>query len=152
MKMLIAVDFSHIGGEVAEYGYKFAQKNGMDAVFIHCAPEASRFLDGYGAHAFVIPMNKEEQKMIEDSARKNLHALVQKAMEKCGEPKINVEEQLVVGDPGEEILDYAKENGVDLIFAGYKSNSTLQEMLIGSTATKIARYAKCSVFIYRTAK
>lgn len=152
MKMLIAVDFSQIGTKVAEYGYKFAQKNDMDAVFIHCPPEASRFLDGYGAHAFVVPANKAEQKAIEESARQNLHALVERAIKVNGEPAVKVEECLAVGDPGEEILDYANENNIDLIFAGYKSNSTIQEMLIGSTATKIARYAKCSVFIYRVAK
>ena len=52
----------------------------------------------------------------------------------------------------EIILKYAKEKSVDLIVVGYKSYSAIEQLLVGSTASKVARYAPCSVLIYRPKK
>ena len=37
----------------------------------------------------------------------------------------------------------------DLIFLGYKSFNLIEQILVGSTADKVIRYATCSVLIYR---
>ena len=137
MKVLIAVDFSPIGREVARSGYEMAQSGGMDAVFFHCAPQASRFLEGYDIKAFISPLSKNDQQQIMEFGKHN---------------HTNVEEHLTQGDASEEILKYAKNNSVNLIYLGYKSYSAIAELLIGSTAAKIVRYAPCSVLIYRPEK
>jgi len=38
---------------------------------------------------------------------------------------------------------------MDLIGLGYKGHSALENIIVGSTASKVARYAPCSVLIYR---
>jgi len=65
---------------------------------------------------------------------------------------LDIEEEVAFGDPGDELLNYAKEKGVDLIVVGYKSYSAIEQLLVGSTAAKVARYAPCSVLIYRPNK
>lgn len=60
-----------------------------------------------------------------------------------------VEEMIVTGEPAAEILRFAEENKIDLIFLGYKSFNLIEQILVGSTADKVIRYAKCSVLIYR---
>lgn len=52
------------------------------------------------------------------------------------------------GKPGPAILDYAEENDVDLIImASHKPE--LMDYLIGSTAARVVRHAKCSVMVIR---
>ncbi|MBO6918456.1 MAG: universal stress protein [Rhizobiaceae bacterium] len=52
------------------------------------------------------------------------------------------------GKPGPAILDYAEENDIDLIImASHKPE--LMDYLIGSTAARVVRHAKCSVMVIR---
>ncbi len=47
--------------------------------------------------------------------------------------------------PGEDIVRYAKENGIDQIFLGIKKKSRAQKMLLGSTARYVVLKAHCPV-------
>ena len=153
MKMLIAVDFSPVGREVAHNGYRLAQKSGMDVTFFHCAPQTSRFLEGYDIKAFLSPTSRTEQQKIKEMATQNLNKIMEDVLAESGRtPGISIDEYITSGDAGEEIIKYAKANDFDLIIIGYKSYSNIEHILVGSTASKVARYAPCSVLIYRPGK
>lgn len=55
---------------------------------------------------------------------------------------------VVVGKPGVQIVDYAKQNGVDLIVIGSQQPG-VDDYFLGSTAARVARRAHCSVMILR---
>lgn len=150
MKMLLAVDFSPVGRRTTGAGYRLAKKIASEMTFFHCAPQTSRFLQGYDIKAFVSQNSKEEQKSIEDAARQKLHKVMTDVITEDGMPgELKIEEMIVSGDPSDQILRYAEENNFDLIFLGYKSFNLIEQILVGSTADKVIRYAKCSVLIYR---
>jgi len=46
-------------------------------------------------------------------------------------------------------MSYARENDFNLIVIGYRGQSTIERLVVGSTASNVARYAHCSVLIYR---
>ena len=52
---------------------------------------------------------------------------------------------LVQGVPGEELIEYAKKNGADLIIVGVRRHSTLEKILVGSTTETVLRQAPCPV-------
>ncbi|MDO6587101.1 universal stress protein [Salipiger sp. 1_MG-2023] len=55
---------------------------------------------------------------------------------------------VVEGHSGRTILDYAEENGVDMIvIASHRPG--MSDILIGSTATTVVRHAKCGVHVLR---
>ena len=150
MKMLVAVDFSPVGRRTTGAGYRLAKKIASEMTFFHCAPQTSRFLQGYDIKAFVSSNSKEEQKSIEDAAKQKLHNVMADVITEDGMPGgLKIEEMIVSGEPADEILRYAEENKFDLIFLGYKSFNLIEQILVGSTADKVIRYAKCSVLIYR---
>ena len=150
MKMLVAVDFSPVGRRTTGAGYRLAKKIATEMTFFHCAPQTSRFLQGYDIKAFVSSNSKEEQKNIEDAAKQKLHNVMADVITEDGMPGgLKIEEMIVSGEPADEILRYAEENKFDLIFLGYKSFNLIEQILVGSTADKVIRYAKCSVLIYR---
>ena len=153
MKILVAVDFSPVGREVAHAGYRLAKKIGSEITFFHCAPQTARFLQGYDIKSFVSSTGKDEQKKIGEMAKQKLHKIMEDVFAENGVAEsLEIEEEVVFGEPGDELLKFAKEKKTDLIIVGYKSYSMIEHLLVGSTASKVARYAPCSVMIYRPDK
>ena len=111
MKMLVAVDFSPVGRRTTGAGYRLAKKIASEMTFFHCAPQTSRFLQGYDIKAFVSSNSKEEQKSIEDAAKQKLHNVMADVITEDGMPGgLKIEEMIVSGEPADEILRYAEEN------------------------------------------
>ena len=143
-KMLVAVDLSKLGQAVVTYGHSLAHRLNVETTFIHVMP-AHQLWKGYEPW---FPPNFDTE--IREIAEKKIAYFVRKAEEDAQYPE-HKEHQLVfaAGDPGERVIEYAKEHDMDLIVVGYKGQSTLEQLIVGSTASKIARYAPCSVLIYR---
>ena len=57
-----------------------------------------------------------------------------------------------VGHPVQKLVDYAKEQAIDLIVMATHGRSGVEHMLLGGTAEKIVRGAPCSVLIIRQRK
>lgn len=86
-------------------------------------------------------------------AKQKLHKIMEDVLQKMGVAEsLEIEEEVVFGEPGDELLKFAKEKKTDLIIVGYKSYSMIEHLPVGSTASKVARYAPCSVMIYRPDK
>lgn len=60
----------------------------------------------------------------------------------------NVDTKVIVGHPGSAIVDYAKDQDVDLIIiTSHKPG--LKDFFLGSTAARVVRYSQCSVHVLR---
>ncbi|MFB6346056.1 MAG: universal stress protein [bacterium] len=55
-----------------------------------------------------------------------------------------------VGRPSEEIVEYASENGVDLIVMGTHGRTGIKRYWIGSVAERVVRIAQCTVMVVPT--
>ena len=55
----------------------------------------------------------------------------------------------VADNPGSEIVRVADSDRYDIIVIGNKGYTTLERVILGSTALKVVNQAKCSVFLYR---
>ncbi len=55
----------------------------------------------------------------------------------------------VVGHPVQKLVEYAKEQAIDLIVMTTRGLSGVEHMLIGSVAEKMVRDAPCSVLVFR---
>jgi nucleotide-binding universal stress UspA family protein len=56
----------------------------------------------------------------------------------------NVVTEVLVGNPAEEILSFAKSWEADLIVTGRRGFGKLKSLLLGSTSNKITQHAECS--------
>jgi len=61
----------------------------------------------------------------------------------------NVGTVLRWGDAASEIIQFIKENGIDLVVTGSRGLSQLQGMLLGSVSRKLVHYAGCSVLVVK---
>lgn len=142
-KILVAVDLSELGERVVSYGHSLAHRLGVEATFIHILPQPYLWR---GYEPWVPPDIDSE---VREIAEKKIHYFIRKAEKGLGleshEHNIVIEE----GDPADSVIRFAREGGYNLIVVGYRGHSTLEYLVVGSTAAKVARYAPCSVLIYR---
>jgi nucleotide-binding universal stress UspA family protein len=54
-----------------------------------------------------------------------------------------------IGHPVQKLVDYAKEQTIDLIVIATHGRSGIEHMLLGGTTEKIVRGAPCSVLVIR---
>ena len=57
--------------------------------------------------------------------------------------------EVISGNPGDAIIDYAKEHGGDLIVMGTHGRTGLRHLLMGSVAEHVMRHAPCAILIVR---
>ena len=62
---------------------------------------------------------------------------------------VRVRRETLVGKPFVEIIHAVQRDGYDLVVVGTRGHSLLKRMLVGSTATKLARKCPCPVLIAR---
>jgi nucleotide-binding universal stress UspA family protein len=58
----------------------------------------------------------------------------------------------VVGHPVQKLVDYAKEQSIDLIVMATHGRSGIEHAVLGGTTEKIVRSSPCSVLVIRTRK
>lgn len=143
-KILVAVDMSKMSEEVFLYGCCLSLRLNVDAAFIHVLPHPSLWR---GYEPWLPPEIDAE---VAEIAEKKLAYYFKKAKEKYPE-LADADYDMVVkeGSPSDVIMDYARENDFNLIVIGYRGQSTIERLVVGSTAANVARYAHCSVLIYR---
>lgn len=133
-KILIPVDMAHT--EKASEMIKIAKALGGDG---------TEFLLVNIVHSVPIAAEMAVPAEIFETAQKDAdNALSKVALDEGITATIVVR----VGHAAQDILAIAEENAVDLIIVG-SHRPGLQDYLIGSTAARIVRHAKCPVFVLR---
>jgi len=56
---------------------------------------------------------------------------------------------VAVGNPSSEIIDYAKQNNIDLIVIPSSGRTGLQRFFLGSVAERVVRFSHCPVLVIR---
>jgi nucleotide-binding universal stress UspA family protein len=138
-KILVATDGSEPSINVADYAISVAKNYCTQLMILNVIPSDMSL---FGPE---VPPHLNELK---EEAQMYLDKLVQKA--KTGYDGIQVESKIiaspsVVGG----IVNFAENEGVDLIVVGTRGRSSLKKLLLGSVASGIVSYAHCPVMIVK---
>lgn len=68
------------------------------------------------------------------------------------DPGITVHHILLIGDPAEEIVRFARDASMDLVVMGTQGRTGMDRLLLGSVAEKVLRDAHCSVLIVKLSR
>ncbi len=60
--------------------------------------------------------------------------------------------QVMVGPPVSKLVEYAKQQQIDLILLATHGRTGIEHLMIGSVAEKLVRAAPCSVLVFRRRK
>lgn len=143
-KILVAVDLSKMSDKLIAYACSLSHRLDVEADFIHVLPHPTLWK---GYEPWLPPELDVE---ISEIARKKINYYIHKAKEAMPQFAERSHEIIVEeGSPSDVIIRCAKEGDYNLIIIGYRGQSTIERLVVGSTAANVARYAHCSVLIYR---
>jgi universal stress protein A len=84
---------------------------------------------------------------IDRNAKAGAKAYLAKITKKLKIDFVNTKSVMAIGDPGEEILEYARKNRVDLIIMTSHAHPGIMKWLLGSTAERVVRHSPVSVLL-----
>lgn len=138
-KILFCTDFS----ENANFAFGFAvdaalRNKGCSLVLLHVIPEPdAQFWKGY-----IYELGDMDAKARED---------IDRAIETDYRPRVpegvDFQVEMRIGDAARTILDFARDEGVDLIILGRQGRGALTQWLLGNVAGKIAHRSLCPVLV-----
>jgi nucleotide-binding universal stress UspA family protein len=144
-KILVAIDGSPLSDKAAEEAVRMAAgnpsqfKSKIYAVLVLPNAPRNTFTD------FVPSRPITESKEWEE-LRQRIFYVIEKDAAEAGIP---VEAKVAYGDPAEELINFADKEEIDVIVIGSTGKGFLKRKLLGSVSDKVARHARCSVYIVR---
>jgi nucleotide-binding universal stress UspA family protein len=82
-----------------------------------------------------------------DAASQRLEGILTRLRRRMRRQGIEIETQVALGHPAEEILRKAREDQVDLIVVGHQGMSHREELTLGSIAQHVLSHAPCPVMV-----
>ena len=138
-RILVPTDFSDFSKPAMNYACALAARFNSELHLLHVSPEATMLLpeaSALGAENLMI-----QAEALEQAAKTQLEELPPEGWQN-GRDIVRVSK---VGAPFVEIIQYAKEENIDLIVIGTHGRSGLMHLLMGSVAENIVRKAPCPV-------
>ncbi|MBN2375658.1 MAG: universal stress protein [Sedimentisphaerales bacterium] len=137
--ILFCTDFS----ENAEFAFGFALESGYcrgrcTLYLLHVIPESeAQFWKTY----------IYEVEGIDEKAKADIDAIIDRKYRPQVPEGLDFHVEIRVGRDYIKILEFARENDIDLIVIGRTGRSALEKALFGNVTEKIARKADCAVLI-----
>jgi nucleotide-binding universal stress UspA family protein len=163
-KILYATDLSENARYAFAYAVSLADLYNAGITLIHVLPEVPALLDqsviGYISEARWQEIKSQQMDEAKEAliGKKRDHLAIKEALHQFSE---DIKQQqkgagfttddIIVqrGNPVEEIIKSAEENNCDLIVMGTHGQSTLEDVMLGSTARRVIRRSKVPVLVVR---
>lgn len=130
-KILVPVDGSEQSYKAIEFAGNLAHQNDATIYLLHVF-RLNIIPEGLG-ECFM-----SDRIQLQTMGKKILAAAENKAKKKGVK---HIEMTLIEGDPIEKIINYAKDNDVDIIVIGSRGLETFKGLLLGSISNKVSRKA-----------
>lgn len=140
--ILVATDFGEAAGAALTYGRTLARTFGAALHVLHIADDVYMKMGGDSFLA-VLP---DLQRDVEANASRRLDGLL--ADHEAMPPRVK---KIVVTSAATAmtIVQYAKDNNIDLIIVGTHGRGAVAHLLVGSVAERVVRTAPCPVLTVR---
>jgi len=135
-KILVSLDGTELAELALPYAEELAGKLGSQVILIYVSESAE---DPYH-HMHQLYL----QRMVETTKQG-----AERSLEKPATKEIKVESAILVGDPAEEILDYADKEDIGLIIMATHGRSGIRRWALGSVADKVIRATERPVALIR---
>ena len=135
-KILVPIDFSPASPVLVPYVKTLGQKLGAEVHLFYVVQSLAYFGGFYVPHTSI---QKFEDEILKGAERK-MDDFVEDHFE-----DFPVQTHILTGDVAEEIINFAKKEGFDLILMGTHGRKGLDKVIFGSVAEKVVKGAPCPV-------
>ncbi len=131
-KILFATDFSDQAEVASRLATSLARDSGAQMIIAHTVEPAPVSADrGFGGYVAEDEATEAAQRQLDETAP--------------SDAQVACAHKLLEGSPAAAIVQYADEQGVDLIVVGSHGRKGVTRLLLGSVAEAIVRHARCPV-------
>lgn len=95
------------------------------------------------------PATSVEVEAVLDDAKEHYEAAFQKLLQAAQTDNVEVETEIAVGHPAEQIIHKAEVMKADLVILGRRGTSLFEKWILGSVSERVLRYAHCPVMVIR---
>ena len=148
-KVVVATDGSSHGSAAVDKAAKFCAEHGGQLTIVSVTDLYPEF---YADSAIVGSFFGSKKEAVVDKMEKKSVAALEEARTRAAKAGVDAGTILLRGDPAEEVINHAREQGAGIVFAGSRGSAGLKKMLMGSVAEKIIGLSPCPVFITRAVK
>jgi universal stress protein A len=127
--ILCPVDFSLSSDAALKYASSLAKESGAEMHIVYVYEETIAYTEGLGS--YLPPADFEPEKARLEELRPTT--------------EVPCRHQFLVGHPADALVDYARDNSIDLIVMGTHGRTGLSRLLMGSVAEAVVRRAPCPV-------
>ena len=143
-KIVVGIDGSKLSMDAADYAMEIAKKDGAQVIALN----VNRLpLSSYGLAA---PRDEVKQSK-ENEEMQEFKELLYKVSLNAKHNNVQLKKEIINSQMSVEaaIVEYAESEGVDLIVVGTKGTSDIKNMLLGSIASGVVKYATCPVMVVK---
>jgi nucleotide-binding universal stress UspA family protein len=147
-KILVCLDGSSLSEQILQYASEEAIGADREVVLMRAVPLShSTTIAVPGVISSIPPSPPSSQQLAaeETEAKEYLDAKA-KSLKKIG---IKTECVVLVGNPGESIVNYANKNKIDLIAIATHGRSGLKRMLFGSVTEYVIKHSKLPILLIK---
>ena len=142
--ILVGIDGSESSIDAADYAIEMAKKDGAQVI----ALTVNRIpLSSYG-----LATPQEEVKQSKDNEEmQEFKEWLDKISQNAKQNSVQLKKEIINSQMSVEaaIVEYAESEGVDLIVVGTRGNSGIKNMVLGSIASGVVKYATCPVMVVK---
>ena len=138
-KILFPVDFSEVSQKIVPYVETMAEKFNAEIHVLFVARILDYFVNIYVPHSSI---NTFEEEILK-GGRKSMEKFLG---ESFPAPQ-KVKGEVVLGDASEKILEYVKNNHIDLLIMGTHGRKGLDKVLFGSVADRVSKMCDAPVLL-----
>lgn len=142
--ILVGIDGSESSIDAADYAIEMAKKDGAQVI----ALTVNRIpLSSYG---LATPQDEVKQSK-ENEDMQEFKEWLDKISQNAKQNSVQIKKEIINSQMSVEaaIVEYAESEGVDLIVIGTRGNSGIKNMLLGSIASGVVKYATCPVMVVK---
>lgn len=143
-KILVAFDGSPHSKKALEWAIDLNHFTHGSVVVVHVS-EPIHLTSLYGTEGSNVKLLAEAIKEVEKNDRETL----EEAKIYCENRAVNVKTELLYGNVAETIINYAKNERIDLIIAGTKGHGALEELLMGSVTRNLVSLSHIPVLVVK---
>lgn len=145
-RILVATDFSAPSDAALDRAWQIALQFGASVHVLHVLEDP--FVDGpFGSEVFLAESPDTRAARLKNAREKLAHRVT--AQHRA---RLRATTEVIFGATARTIVDYAADNGFDLIVMGTHGRTGIAHLLMGSVAERVVRSAACPVMTTHTAR
>lgn len=133
--ILVPIDYS-VGGDAAiAYAVSLAKEHDAEIHLVHVYEQPFAYVDA-GFSGTPVPVEVPPADLEAEEAR----------LDRVSLPEgVRFRRKFIIGSPADDLVDYAKDNQIDLVVMGTHGRTGLTRLLMGSVAEGVMRRSPCPV-------